>query len=203
MNTFDYIDRRLPEIGAIAEAGYFLALRIRGASPLMSFHTYPQAWIDEYTSKGYVLRDPVTTWAMTVGGSIRWSSPLLPDPFGIFRRAARHGLRHGASVALGPRGALTVCSFSRRDREFTDAEIEAVRAIVADLHERTAPPAQLSPDQVALLGILAGTDAVPEVAERLGVPVQAAERAVRDLCESLLARSPGEAVQRARDYRLI
>lgn len=203
MSTFDYIDRRLPAIGAIAEAGYFLALRIRGASPMMSFHTYPQAWIDEYTSKGYVLRDPVTTWAMTVGGSIRWSSLLLPDPFGVFRRAARHGLRYGASVAVGPRGALTVCSFSRGDREFTDDEIAAVRDIVADLHERTAPPAQLSEDQVALLGVLSECDAAADVAERLGVPVEAAGRAVRDLCESLLARSPHEAVQRARDYRLI
>jgi LuxR family transcriptional regulator len=203
MTTFSYIDRRLPEIEAIAAAGYFLALRIRGASPMMSFHTYPQPWIDEYTTKGYVLRDPVTTWAMTVGGSIRWSSPLLPDPFGIFRRAARHGLRYGASVAVGPRGALTVCSFSRSDREFTDVEIAAVRTIVADLHERSAPPERLSAEDVALLGILSDDDSPPSVAERLGIPVSAAERAVRDLCESLLARSAREAVQRARDYRLI
>jgi LuxR family transcriptional regulator len=203
MSKFAYVDRRLPEIAAVAPAGYYLALRIRGSSPMMSFHAYPQAWIDEYTAKGYVLRDPITTWAMTVGGTVRWSSPLLPDPFGIFRRAAKHGLKYGASVAVGPRGALTVCSFSRGDREFTDEEIATVRAIVEDLHERVAPPASLSPEQIALLGILEQEEAPSRIAERLGMPAPAAERAVRELCEELLAQTPGEAVRRAREYRLI
>ncbi len=141
MPSYAFIDRELPRIAEIAPVGYFLALRINGSSPMMAFHTYPQAWIDEYTESGYVLRDPITTWSLTVGGAVRWSSALLPDPFGIFRKAARHGIHYGASVAVGKVGALTICSIGHDQREFTDDEIAAVRAIVTDLHERVGATA--------------------------------------------------------------
>lgn len=140
MPDYSFIDRALPGIAEVAPAGYFLALRIRGSAPMMAFQTYPQGWIDEYTEGGYILRDPISSWAMTVGGSIRWSSPLLPDPFRVFRKAAKHGLHYGASVAHGSVGALTICSFSRGDRELTDEEIARVRDIVISLHERTGLP---------------------------------------------------------------
>ncbi len=202
MTKFDYIDDQLLKIGEIATEGYFLALRIRGSSPLMSFHTYPQAWIDEYTENAYVLRDPITTWGMTFGGTIRWSSPLLPDPFRIFQKAAKHGLNFGASVAHGPVGNLTICSFSRSDREFTDDEIKRVKEIVLDLHERTAPPKALADEQKDLLNALAKGVGTSEVAATLGMSAGAAERAIKQLCSDLTVRTPQEAVQRARDLRL-
>lgn len=203
MTHFDFIDEELPGIGAIATAGYFLGLRIRGASPMMAFHTYPQPWIDEYTGNGYLLRDPVTTWAMTVGGTVRWSSPLLPDPFRIFRKAAAHGLNYGASVARGRVGSLTLCSLARSDRELTDDEIARVDEIVARLHERVAPPQSLAEDDKALLSALAEGRSAGEIAAARGVPASEAEAAVARLCHALIARSPEEAVQRARDYKLL
>lgn len=203
LSRFDFIDHELPRLGAIATAGYFLGLRIRGASPLMAFHTYPQAWIDEYTGNGYMLRDPVTTWAMTVGGTVRWNSPLLPDPFGIFRRAKTHGLNHGASIAHGAIGSLTICSAARSDRAFTNDEIAAMRQIVLGLHERVALPPSLSPDQKTLLSALAQGRAPAQLSSGLGVSKAAAERAVKSLCEELSSRTPDEAIRRARDYKLI
>lgn len=203
MNLFDQIDAELQKISALATAGYFLGLRIRGSVPLLAFHTYPQAWIDEYTEGGYVLRDPVTAWAMTVGGSIRWDSPRLPDPFGIFRKARAHGLRHGVSIAHGPISSLTICSAARSDRAFSDEEIDAIRDIVVALHDRVALPQALTGAQKAILEALAEGAPIAEVAARLGSSRAAAERAVRELCVSLVARTPGEAVERARNHRLI
>jgi LuxR family transcriptional regulator len=203
LNHFDFIDQELPKIGEIATAGYFLALRIRGSSPMMAFHTYPQRWVDEYNEKAYLLRDPVTTWAMTIGGTVRWSSPLLPDPFRIFRKAATYGLNYGASIARGRASSLTICSVARSDRELTDEEISAVDEIVVRLHDRVAIPQSLTEEQKAVLSALAKGSSARAISTTLGVPESVAEAVVRKLCHALIARSPEEALQRARDYKLL
>jgi LuxR family transcriptional regulator, quorum-sensing system regulator SdiA len=202
MKTTDIIDAEVARLGGIAPAGHFLALRIRGSSPLMSFTAYPQAWTDHYMANGYVLRDPITTWAMTLGGTIRWSSRMLPDPFGVFRQAAAHGLRFGASVAHGPIGALTVLSMSRGDREFTDAEIAEAKAIVLRLHALTELPKALTEEERAILSVLAEGGGTAGVAARLEVSDATARARIRTLCDNLFAPTPADAVRRARDYKL-
>lgn len=203
MERLEQIEAEAGRIGAIAPAGFFLALRNRGTSPLLTFRTYPQAWVDLYTERGYVLRDPITTWALTVGGTIRWSSPLLPDPFGIFRAAARHGLRHGASIAHGPLKSLTICSIAHGEREFTDAEIDAVRTIVVGLHDRTRLPEGIEARQKALLRAVGEGRALAAAGADAGLDEAGARAALAQLCGLLLAKTPAEAVQRARDYKLI
>ena len=203
MEPFAFIDADLARIAGIAPAGYFLALRIRGSSPLMAFKTYPQAWVDRYLENGYLLRDPITTWSMTIGGTIRWSSPFLPDPFRVLRQAADHGLAYGASVAHGPLGALTICSAGRADRELTDAEIALLRQIVVDLHEKTALPTALTAEEKAILQAMAQGTGPEDAAAQLGLTKAASRARFKQVCTALFAQSPTEAVQRARDYRLL
>ena len=203
MDIFDHIDAELLRISEIAPAGYLLALRVRGTAPLMAFKTYPQAWIDRYMEQGYLLRDPITTWAMTIGGTIRWSSSFLVDPFRILRQAAAHGLRYGASVAHGSLGALTICSAGRSDREMTDEEIARLRQIVVDLHNRTELPKSLTESQKAVLRAMAQGDSPRQAADRIGVSEAHARASFKQLCACLYAQSPAEAVQRARDYKLL
>lgn len=203
MESFDFIDAELARIAEIATAGYFLALRIRGSSPLMAFKTYPQGWIDKYMENGYLLRDPITTWSMTIGGSIRWSSPFLPDPFRILRQAADYGLTYGASVAHGPLGALSICSVGRSDRELTDAEIALVRQVVIDLHERTALPKSLTDEEKQILKAMAAGTGPDDAAVGLGISKTAARARFKQVCTALFAQNPSEAVQRARDYKLL
>lgn len=201
MDPFAHIDAELARIAPIATAGYFLALRIRGSSPLMAFNTYPKPWVDHYMANGYVLRDPITTWSMTIGGTIRWSSPFLLDPFRVLKQAAEHGLTFGASVAHGPLGSLTICSAARPDREFTDAEIAAMRDIVTGLHDHTALPKALTDDQRAILTAMAAGHTPEQAARSLGIPDARAR--YRALCADLFAHAPDEAVQRARTYKLL
>lgn len=203
MSVFEKIDQQLEQIGKIATAGYFLGLRIRGSAPLMAFRTYPQSWTDAYMENGYLLRDPITTWAATIGGSVRWNSPFLPDPFGIFRQAAVHGLKYGASVAHGPVRSISICSFARGDRDLTDDEIAEVRACVIRLHDLTAPPKALTPAQAELLEALEKEGEPAAVAARLGIAEPQARQRIRELCDLLLAQNGVEALQRARDYKLI
>lgn len=203
MEPLDFIDAELARIGQIATAGFFLAVRNKGTSPVMAFQTYPQKWIDQYTDNAYVLRDPITTWALTVGGTIRWSSPFLPDPFRIFRMAAEHGLRFGASVAHGPLGALTICSVARADRELTDEEIEQVKSIVIGLHDHIDLPKELAPPQRDILLLLADGGTTAQVAARLGVSEAAARTRIKQVLDAMFAPTSEVAVQRARDFKLL
>lgn len=203
MDPFAHIDTELAKIAPIATAGYFLALRVRGSSPLMAFNTYPKPWVDHYMANGYVLRDPITTWSMTIGGAIRWSSPFLLDPFRVLKQAAEHGLTYGASVAHGPLGSLTICSAARPDREFTDDEIAAMRSIVVGLHDHTAPPRALTADQLETLAAMVAGRTAEEAAPTLGLTEDAARTRYRQLCADLFAHSPAEAVQRARSVKLL
>lgn len=202
MDIFGVVEAEAATIGEIAPAGYFLALRIRGTSPLLALKTYPQAWVDRYMENGYLLRDPITTWAMTIGGAIRWSSPLLIDPFRVLRQAAEFGLTYGASVAHGPINALSICSFGRSDRELTDAEIAQVRRIVVTLHEATALPKSLDQDQKEILSAMSEGVTAEGLAARLGVSADNVRGRFVELYEILLAKTPDEALRRAKDYKL-
>lgn len=197
------IDREVAKIADIAPGGYLLALRIRGTSPLQAYHTYPQAWIDEYTQNGYMLRDPLMTWALTIGGTIRWSSALLVDPFRIFRKAAEHGLHYGASVAYGPMGSLTICSMARADREFRDEEIAAAKAIVVIAHDAAQMPDRLTDEDKSILNALAAGRDSAAVAKSIGVSAKEGSARVEALYDKLFARTGEEALRHAKGYKLI
>jgi LuxR family transcriptional regulator len=148
-------DRELQTLDALAPMGYFLGLHIRFTAPLMTLQTYDQAWMDHYTENGYVLRDPMTAWGFSATGSTRWSSENVPDPFGIFQQAAKFGLRYGATISCGPISSRTIASVGRADREFFDAEIEQIEALVHRLHDMTEPPQELTKAQIEALKCIA------------------------------------------------
>lgn len=197
------IDRRLHELGLLAPGGYFIGLHIRFTSPLMTFQTYDQAWIDYYTNNGCVLRDPMTAWGFSTTGSIRWSDERLPDPFGLFKEAARYGLKYGATVSYGPISSRTIASVARSDREFTDDEIARVAGIVHNLHDMTEPPEELTAAQIEALKCIAGGDRHAAAAAKLGISESALKARLNSARQRLMARTTAEAIQRAKDYRLI
>ena len=84
------------EFSYIAPAGYYIALRVGFAFPIAETNALPDAWIERYTQRGYMLFDPVMQWLYGNSGAIRWSEIGLPDPMGILTEAAAHGLVHGA-----------------------------------------------------------------------------------------------------------
>ena len=86
------MDVETHQLSMLAPAGYSIGLHIRFTAPLFMFQTYDPAWLDHYTENGYVLRDPMVAWGFSTTGTIRWSDPSLPDPFGLFKKAASYGL---------------------------------------------------------------------------------------------------------------
>jgi LuxR family transcriptional regulator len=197
------IDLELKKLAPLAPAGYFVGLHIRFTSPLMSFQTYDQAWIDHYTENGYVLRDPMTAWGFSQTGWTRWSNPALLDPFGVFKEAAGFGLIYGVTIAEGPVKSRTIASFSRPDREFDDREIDVIVAAVHRLHEISQPPDDLTKAQIEALKCIAGGDRHAAAAAKLGISESALKARLNSARNRLMARTTAEAIQRAKDYRLL
>jgi LuxR family transcriptional regulator len=193
----------LRRLGPLSPAGYFVGLHIRFASPLMLFQTYNQAWIDHYTAQAYQLRDPMVAWGFSVEGTSRWSEITLPDPFGIWDEASRFGLRYGVVVSCGEIRSRTIAGVARADREYTAEEMDEVSSIISHLHQLTEPPESLTQAQVEALRLIAAGDRHTAAAAKLNISESALKARLTAARERLMARTTAEAIQRAKDYRLL
>jgi LuxR family transcriptional regulator len=191
------------ELDALAPMGYSLGLHIRFISAALFKTTYPDIWVRIYCGRAYYPRDPVVVWGIGTTGTCRWSEIPVPDPHGVFAQAAAHGLRFGAASACGPVTSRSVVGIARADREFTDAELAQLTRITRDLHKRAAPPAELSPAQLAALRCLAQGDRNCEAAERLGISESAFKARLTSARKHLSARTTAEALRVAHDYCLL
>lgn len=203
MSIQSRIDLKLRELGRMAPRGFLVGLHIRFTAPLMTYQTYDKAWLDHYTEKGYVLRDPMTAWGFSETGAIRWSDPRLPDPFHLFDEARKYGLVYGVTVSCGPIRSRTIASFARDDREFLDEEIGTFEKIVHELHEMTEPPEELTKAQIEALRCVAGGDRHAAAAAKLGISESALKARLNSARTRLMARTTAEAIQRAKDFRLL
>lgn len=197
------INAALRTLNCLTPVGYFVGLHIRFAAPLMQFQTYPEQWSEFYSSNGYALRDPTIAWGLSTTGACRWSNLPVPDPFSILKDAADHGLIFGLTASHGPISSRTIASFARDDREFTDDEIQEISATVRRLHSITEPPASLTKAQKEALRCIAEGDRHAAAAAKLGITESAFKARLISVRERLMARTTAEALQRAKEYRLL
>ena len=197
------IDQFSKRLGKLAPGGFFFALHIRFALPLLHLQTYPQGWTDKYTEEAYALRDPIIAWGFSTIGAARWSEISIPDPFEILGQAREFGMVYGLAVSCGPMKSRTIASASRGDREFTDDEIGQFADLIRQLHDITEPPTSLSDAQIEALRCIANGDRHAAAAARLGISESALKARLAAARTALLARTTTEAIQRARDYRLL
>jgi len=203
MSVRSDLDHYTQSLSALSPTGFFYALHIRFALPLIHHQTFPRAWTDHYTEEAYALRDPIIAWGFSTTGQTRWSEIDIPDPFDILGQAQEHGMVYGLAVSCGPMQSRTIASSARADREFTDAEIDSFRQIVADMHEITQPPENLTPAQIEALKLIAEGHRHAAAAAELNISESALKARLTSARQRLLARTTAEAIQRARDYRLL
>jgi len=197
------LDLDLHALTLLAPAGYFIGLHIRFTSPLMTFSTYPQGWTDHYTANAYALRDPIVAWGLSTEGTARWGELNIPDPFNIMGKAAEFGMKYGVAVAVGAVTSRTIGSVARSDREFRDEEAEEVSQLIRRLHQMTEPPDSLTKAQIEALRLIAEGDRHTAAAAKLGISESALKARLTAARNKLLARTTAEAIQRAKDYRLL
>lgn len=193
----------LEQLDQLAPMGYTVGLHIRFATPLIYKSSYPTAWVEHYNNHSYYLRDPLVFWGVGVEGTTRWSAIPLPDPFGVMKKAAGHGLNFGAVSSYGPITSRSIVGISRSDREFTDAELGQLKEVTIQLHIEAKPPSDLTKAQIEALQCLANGDRHAAAAEKLGITESAFKARVQSARIRLEARTASEAIRKAREYRLL
>ncbi|MFV0409715.1 MAG: autoinducer binding domain-containing protein [Paracoccus sp. (in: a-proteobacteria)] len=197
------INALLAKLNPLAPKGYFIGLHIRFAAPIMQFQTYSAEWLDHYSARAYALRDPMIAWGFSTNGSTRWSALPVPDPFGILDDAATFGMKYGVAVSCGPISSRTIAGLTRSDREFNDSEIEEISKLIRQLHDITEPPESLTKAQIEALRCIAEGDRHAAAAAKLGITESAFKARLISARERLMARTTAEALQRAKEYRLL
>lgn len=197
------LDQGLSRLTELAPKGYALGLHIRFASAHIMIQTYDPRWIEVYTEKGYMLCDPLVSWGFGNEGVVRWSAIDHPDPHNVFGQAAAFGLTYGVAVSHGAVASRTIGGFARSDREFTDAEMAAIQAIVRQLHDDSTPPESLTAAQRMALRLIAKGSRHAEAAAMLGISESAFKARLRSARDRLFARTTAEAIQRAQEYKLL
>lgn len=203
MSVQSDIDLYTRKLSDLSPGGFFFALHIRFALPLMHHQTYPQGWTDLYTEEAYALRDPIIAWGFSQTGHARWTEIDIPDPFDILGKAQRFDMNFGFAVACGPIKSRTIASAARPDREFENDEIEAFSRLIHQLHDVTEPPNALTQAQIDALQLIADGDRHAAAAAKLGISESALKARLSSARTNLLARTTAEAIQRARDNRLL
>ena len=143
MHDQERISSLLTQMHAASPAGFAIALHVRYTSPRYLFQSYDKEWLDTYSREGLVLHDPVVRWGFSNNGTIRWSG--LDDPAGVLVRAAEHGLKHGAVIAMTRDGSRTMAGFARFDRDLSDQEISDLENVLSELHDLTEHMEAISP----------------------------------------------------------
>ena len=193
----------LEQLEELAPMGYTVGLHIRFATPLVYRSSYPEAWVEVYNSHSYYLRDPLVFWGVGVEGTTRWSSIPLPDPFGVMKKAAAHGLKYGAVSSYGPITSRSIVGISRGDREFSDEEMDQLKELTIRLHIEAKPPSELTKAQIEALQCLANGDRHTAAAAKLGISESALKARLQSARIRLEARTTSEAIRKAREYRLL
>ena len=195
--------RYLQRLEQLAPMGYTAGIHIRFASPLYLRSTYPKAWQDLYAANNYSLRDPLVFWGVSKSGQVRWSEINLPDPFGVMKLAAEHGLTFGAVCSCGKITSRTIVGVARSDREFTDAEITEIASIADALHEVTEPPEDLTPAMIEALRLVGAGVRHTTAAAEIGISESALTARLSSARDKLGVKTTAEALRMAREFRLI
>ena len=188
------------DLKAAAPAGYYIAIRVGYAFPMVEHNHLPAAWVREYTVSGMIVHDPIMSWVYRNRGSARWSDLGADDTQGVLELAKNHGLNYGAVVSCSDdadEGQRTFGFFCRSDREYHDSEIHALGAMLAEAHRVHARPSNLTSAEIETLGLVKNGLLMKEIASLLGVSESAIKQRLKNARLKLNAKTGSQAAARA------
>ena len=136
-------------------------------------------------------------WVYDNGGTTSWSAIDIDDPRSVMRQAAEYDLNFGAAVCVVDSydpGIRTFGSFARSDREFTDEEIEQIKAHLGDLHRLEPLRAQLTDAEIRALAMMRTGLLNKEIAYELDISESAVKQRLRNAKTKLSAKTTLHAV---------
>lgn len=186
--------------GSLAPAGFYVAIRVGFAFPLVEHNHLPEAWVREYTVSGFLVHDPMMAWAYRNCGIVRSATLLADDVQGVLGLAQGHGLIHGAAAAHvdgAGAGDRSLALFFRSDRDFTDEELDALLVALRAAHLEHAPPSNLTAAELETLELVKNGMLMKEMANVLGISESAIKQRLQSARRKLKARTGSQAAARA------
>jgi LuxR family transcriptional regulator len=184
----------------LAPAGFYVAIRVGFAFPMVEVNQLPESWIREYTVGGLIVHDPAMTWAYRNCGAARWTELGVEDTQGVLELAKNHGLEFGAVASCLDDASQAERSFGffcRSDRDYTTAELEQMTSMLEALHQSYARPKNLTPAELETLGLVKNGLLMKEIANLLGVSESAIKQRLKNARLKLNAKTGSQAAARA------
>ena len=188
------------EFASLAPAGFYIAIRVGFAFPLVEHNQLPASWVREYTVSGLVVHDPAMSWAYKNTGVARWSELGENDTQGVLQLAKNHGLNFGAvacCVDAGDAGQRTFGLFCRSDREYLATELKLLHESIVAAHRAHARPNNLTAAELQTLGLVKNGLLMKEIACALGVSESAIKQRLKSARLKLNAKTGSQAAARA------
>jgi LuxR family transcriptional regulator len=198
MQMRDLIDP--DEFRSLAPAGYYIAIRVGFAFPMVELNHLPPDWVREYAASGLIVHDPAMSWAYKNCGAARWSELGINDTQGVLELAKNHGLNFGAVVSLtdqGSSGQRTFGFFCRADREYRAAELEQLHRSLLAAHRAHAQPRNLTAAELETLGLVKNGLLMKEIASVLGISESAIKQRLKNARVKLNAKTGPQAAAKA------
>ncbi len=196
----------LDDVGQLAPAGYFIALRIGFAFPVEEVNALPPDWVDYYTQNRYMLFDPAIRWAYANTGIVLWDNLTGDDPRQILEKAKTYGLIHGITISVfdgNSDGQRSFASFARSDRPFLDLEIKLLEAFLHRRHREMAPPTNLTDAELVALQMVKDGLRLKQIAFELKVTEGAVKQRLKNAKDKLGAKTSTQAATMAAQYGII
>ncbi|TPE53738.1 helix-turn-helix transcriptional regulator [Amaricoccus solimangrovi] len=184
----------------LAPAGFYIALRVGFAFPMVEQNRLPELWVREYTMSGLIVHDPAIAWCYRNDGAARWSELGIEDELGVLELAKAHDLLFGAAVSCrdaGDSGQRSFGIFCRSDREFETEELERLTALLRAEHAALEQPRKLTPAELETLGLVKNGLLMKEIACALGVSESAIKQRLKSARLKLRAKTGTQAAARA------
>lgn len=131
------VGKLLLQLAGHCDTGFALAIHIRYTRPSLLYRTYSQKWIEHYSERGFMLRDPVVHWGLINTGTVEWKDLVDQDPDGVIPDAIAHGLTNGWTFSFGSSTSRTIAGLTKSGADFTEEERGRIIRIVEEIHALT------------------------------------------------------------------
>lgn len=188
------------DFASLAPAGFYIAIRIGFAFPMVEHNRLPVAWVREYTASGLIVHDPAMSWVYKNCGVSRWSELDEDDTQGVLELAKNHGLLFGAVASCvdeGDASQRTFGFFCRSDREYSGGELERLNASLIAAHKAYERPRNLTAAEIETLGLVKNGLLMKEIACILGISESAIKQRLKSARLKLNAKTGSQAAATA------
>ncbi len=173
-----------PELfGRLAPAGFYVAIRVGFAFPMVEHNRLPGGWVREYGASGFIVHDPAMAWVYRNCGIVRSSALEPEDAMGVLELAKNYGLMYGAVASCLDEksgGQRSFGFFFRSDREYDEIELEHLRLSLVSAHQAYARPTKLTAAEIETLSLVKNGLLMKEIASHLGISESAIKQRLKN-----------------------